>query len=161
MSGNGPGTLKFLRKTVFWENNTQFFCCFKYLSYNVTYFVLCAPPKSQPFRIYEQNYSVPGPFLQDSLLSLWWILLCFLSSSGSRPCPGQLLKTSRSTETQRHSLVSGLELEIDSIITPYHHHPPTHHLQENFFEQNNIEISSFMNSLDIIHFLVKILVIAL
>ena len=46
-----------------------------------------------------------------------------LSSSGSRPCPGQLLKTSRSTETQRHSLVSGLDLEIDSIITSYD--PPT------------------------------------
>ena len=74
-----------------------------------------------------------------------------LSSSGSRPCPGQLLKTSRSTETQRHSLVSGLDLEIDSIITPYHHHPPTHHPPENFFEQNNIEISSFMNSLVIVH----------
>ena len=61
-----------------------------------------------------------------------------LSSSGSRPCPGQLQKTSRSKETQRHSLVSGLDLEIDSIITPYHHHPPTHHPPEKFFEQNNI-----------------------
>ena len=77
-----------------------------------------------------------------------WLLL---SSSGSRPCPGQLQKTSRSTQTQRHSLVSGLDLEIDSIITSNHHHPPTHHPPENFFEQNNIEISSFMNSLVNVH----------
>ena len=33
---------------------------------NVTYFVFCAPPKTQLFRI-SQNFSVPGPFLQVSL----------------------------------------------------------------------------------------------
>ena len=64
-----------------------------------------------------------------------WLLL---SSSGSRPCPGQLQKTSRSTETQRHSLVSGLDLEIDSIITSYHHHnPPTH--QQTFLNRITLE----------------------
>ena len=65
-----------------------------------------------------------------------------LSSSGSRPCPGQLQKTSRSTNTQRDSLVSGLDLEIDSIITPYHHHhhpPPTTH-QKTFL--NRITLKS-------------------
>ena len=34
---------------------------------NVTYFVFCAPPKSQPFRISVQNFRVLGPFLQVSL----------------------------------------------------------------------------------------------
>ena len=36
-----------------------------------------------------------------------------LSSFGSRLCPGQLQIITRSTETQGHSLVSGLDLDIE------------------------------------------------
>ena len=52
----------------------------------------------------------------------WHNLESLLSSSGSRPCPCQLQKTTRSIDTQ----VSGRDLEIDSIIGRYqHHHLPT------------------------------------
>ena len=42
--------------------------------------------------------------------------LPILSSSGSRPCPGQLQMDKRSIDSQSLSQVSGLDLEIDSII---------------------------------------------
>ena len=61
------------------------------------------------------------------------LVYSLLSSSRSRLCPGQLQMTRRSIDTQSHSQVSGLDLEIDSIIgRSHHHHPPT---QETFWRE--------------------------
>ena len=42
-------------------------------------------------------------------------------------------ETKRSVDTQSHSQVSGLDLEIDSIIGRSHHHPPP--TQETFWRE--------------------------